>query len=174
MGTILEAIYRLINVAVIEKNDDRNSFSDLKNYMFEYLHALVGSNLKDAKFRDFKIIGLLGKKVIFRFFHSKGRGVDFRLMMNGTLTNLSIIDSKEEADYRCICFYLDDILDFEEHLPLQRIVALSSRYDISRANKISKPIIFLKLALNRNALASIYHLMVFLIKTIIRNMFQSL
>ena len=174
LGTILEAIYRLINVAVIEKNDDRNSFSDLKNYMFEYLHALVGSNLKDAKFRDFKIIGLLGKKVIFRFFHSKGRGVDFRLMMNGTLTNLSIIDSKEEADYRCICFYLDDILDFEEHLPLQRIVALSSRYDISRANKISKPIIFLKLALNRNALASIYHLMVFLIKTIIRNMFQSL
>lgn len=173
LGTILEAVYRLINVAVIEKNDDRNSLSDLKVYMFEYLHALVGSNLKDAKFRDSRLIKLLGRKVIFRFFHSKGKSVDFKLTMNGNLTDLSIIDSKKARGYRCICIYLDDILNFEEHLSLQRIVALSSRYDISRANKVKKPIIFLKLALNRNALGSIFHLTTLLIKTIIRSAFQN-
>ncbi|MEE9259697.1 MAG: radical SAM protein [Candidatus Scalindua sediminis] len=173
LGTVLEAIYRLINVAVIEKNDDRNSLSDLKNYMFEYLHALVGGNIKNAKFRDAKLLKHLGGKVIFRFFHSKGNSVDFKFTMNGSSADLSITDSKKADGYRCISFYLDDILNFEEHTPLKRIVALSSRYDIARANKTKKPIIFLKLALNRNFIATLYHLTIFLTKTIIRSIFQN-
>ncbi|MFQ5964710.1 MAG: B12-binding domain-containing radical SAM protein [Candidatus Scalinduaceae bacterium] len=173
MGTVLEAIYRLINVAVIEKNDDRNSLNDLKDYMFEYLHALVGGDIKDAKFRDSKILKSLGKKIIFRFCHSEGKSIDFKLTLNGSLANLSITDSKKERGYRCICFYLDDILNFEEHLPLKRIVALSSRYDIARANRIKKPIIFLTLAMNRNFLASMYHLSIFLTKTFIKSTFRN-
>ena len=100
LGTILEAVYRLINVAVIEKNDKRNSIGDLKNYMFEYLHALVGNNLKDVKFRDSGLLKRFGRKIIFRFFHSKDKSVDFKLTMNGKLSSLSIIDSQKAKGYR--------------------------------------------------------------------------
>jgi hypothetical protein len=141
--------------------------------MFEYLHALVGGNIKNAKFRDTKLLKYFGSKVIFRFFHSKGNSVDFKFTMNGSSADLSITDSKKADGYRCISFYLDDILNFEEHTPLKRIVALSSRYDIARANKTKKPIIFLKLALNRNFIATLYHLTIFLTKTIIRSIFQN-
>ncbi|MDR4497707.1 MAG: B12-binding domain-containing radical SAM protein [Candidatus Scalindua sp.] len=171
-GTILEAVYRLINVAVIEKNDDRNSLGDLKDCMFEYLHALVGNEIKDARFRDANLLKKFGRKIIFRFYHSRGKSVDFKLTMNGKATELSITDSRMEADYRCISLYLDDILNFEERLPLQRIISLSSRYDVARANRIKKPVIFLKLAMNRNFLASLYHLSSLLIKTILRSAFQ--
>ena len=75
-GTILEAVFRLINVAVIETNDDRNSRSDLKDCMFEYLHALVGNEIKDAQFRDSNLLRKFGKNIIFRFYHSKGKSVD--------------------------------------------------------------------------------------------------
>ncbi len=173
LGTVLEAIFRLINVAFIEKNDNRNSLNDIKDYMFEYIHAVVGCNKSNAKFKDSRIIKYLGKRIIFRFFHSKGKSVDFKLTMNGSLSNLSITDSKKVTGYRCISFYLDDILNLEENLPLKRIIALTSRYDIARANKTKKPIIFLKLAMNRNFLASIYHLTIFLTKTIIRSTFQN-
>ena len=89
--------------------------------MFEYLHALVGNEIKDARFRDANLLKKFGRKIIFRFYHSRGKSVDFKLSMNGSVTELSITDSKMEADYRCISLYLDDILNFEEHLPLQRI-----------------------------------------------------
>ncbi|GJQ57251.1 MAG: radical SAM protein [Candidatus Scalindua sp. AMX11] len=171
-GTILEAIFRLINVAVIETNDDRNSRSDLKDCMFEYLHALVGNEIKDAQFRDANLLRKFGKNIIFRFYHSKGKSVDFKLSMNGSTTDLSINDSKVEADYRCVSLYLDDILNFQEHLPLQRIFSLTSRYDVARANRKKKPMIFLTLAMNRNFLASIYHLSSLLIKTVFRSAFQ--
>ena len=172
LGTVLEAVYRLINVAVIEKNDDRNSLGDLKNYMFEYLHALVGGEIKNARFRDTRLLKYLGRKVIFRFFHSNGNSVDFKFTLNGSSADLSITDSKKANGYRCISFYLDDILDFEEHTPLKRIVALASRYDIARANKIKKPVIFLKLATNRNFIATLFNLTTFLTKTIIRSLLQ--
>lgn len=172
LGTILEAVYRLINVAVIEKNDDRNSIDDLKNYMFEYLHALVGGNIKNARYRDTWLLKYLGRKVIFRFFHSKGNSVDFKFTLNGNSVDLSITDSKKANGYRCISFYLSDILDFEEHTPLKRIVALASRYDIARANKIKKPVIFLKLATNRNFIATLFNLTTFLAKTTGKSLFQ--
>ena len=41
-----------------------------------------------------------------------------------------------------------------EHLPLQRIIALTSRYDIARANKIKKPIIFSIMIGNKNCCPS--------------------
>lgn len=140
--------------------------------MFEYLHALVGNEIKDAQFRDANLLRKFGKNIIFRFYHSKGKSVDFKLSMNGSTTDLSINDSKVEADYRCVSLYLDDILNFQEHLPLQRIFSLTSRYDVARANRKKKPMIFLTLAMNRNFLASIYHLSSLLIKTVFRSAFQ--
>ncbi|MCP5004179.1 MAG: hypothetical protein GY941_09605 [Planctomycetes bacterium] len=132
----------------------------------------MGSEIKDARFRDSDFLKRFGKRIIFRFYHSRGKSVDFKLTMNGSATKLSIKDSGKEIGYRCISFYLDDILDFEEHLPLQRIISLSSRYDVLRANKIKKPIIFLTLTMNRNFLASIYHLSFLAIKTVLRSAFQ--
>ena len=46
------------------------------------------------------------------------------------------------------------------------------RYDIARANRIKKPIIFLKLALSKNSFATISQLLLLLTKTILRSTLQ--
>jgi anaerobic magnesium-protoporphyrin IX monomethyl ester cyclase len=174
LDTVHETIYRLIFVAVTEKNDDRNSFSDIKDYMLEYLRTLVGNNINDANFRDSRILKILGKKIIFRFFHSKGNSVDFKFTKNESLTNLSIINGTRVTGYRCITIYLDDILNFEEHLPTRRFVAITTKYKIAKVNKIKKSVRYLSLILDKNLQASICHITAFIIKTAVRSTFLNL
>ncbi|MFQ5963954.1 MAG: B12-binding domain-containing radical SAM protein [Candidatus Scalinduaceae bacterium] len=174
LDTVHETIYRLIFVVVNEKNDDRNSREDLKDYMLEYLRTLVGNNINDAEFRDSRLVKSLGKKIIFRFFHSEGNSVDFKFTMNGSLTNLSITNSTKLIGYRCITVYLEDILNFEEHLPTKRIVAITTKYKIAKVNKTKKLVRYLSLVLDKNFLALIYHITAFIIKTAIRSAFLNL
>ena len=174
LDTVHETIFRLIFVAVIEKNDDRNSYSDLKNYLLEYLRTLVGININDANFKNSWLLKRLGKKIIFRFFHSGGNSVDFKFTTNGSLTNLSITNGTKVTGYRCITIDLDDILSFEEHLPPKRILAITTKYKIAKVNKIKKSVRYLSLFLDRNFQALIYHITAFIIKTAIRNAFLNL
>ena len=97
LGTVHETIFRLLLITVVEKNDDRNSFQDLKDYMLEHLKILVGINKNDANLKNSRLIKFLGKKFIFRFFHSKGNSSDFRFIKNARLTNISITNVTKVA-----------------------------------------------------------------------------
>ena len=163
-------IFRLIHITVTEKNDDRNSFSDLKDYMFEYFKTLVGININDNNFRDSGILKILGNKIIFRFFHSKGNSVDFKFTKNGRLTDLSISNSTKVAGYRCITIYLDDILNFEGHLPAKKIATIMTNHKVSKINGTKKSVRYLSLAMDKNFHALIYHVTAFLIKIAVRSM----
>lgn len=174
LDTVHETIFRLIFVAVTEKSDDRNSYSDIKDYMLEYLRTLVGIKTNDANFKDSRILKILGKKIIFRFFHSKGNSIDFRFTTDGSLTNLSITKGAKVTGYRGITIDLDDILNFEEHVPAKRIVTITTKYKIAKVNKIKKSVRYLSLFLDRNFQASIYHIVAFLIKTAVRSAFHNL
>lgn len=174
LDTVHETIFRLIFVAVIEKNDDRNSYSDLKNYLLEYLRTLVGINTNDVNFKNSWLLKRLGKKIIFRFFHSGGNSVDFKFTTNGSLTNLSITNGTKATGYRCITIDLDDILSFEEHSATKRILAITTKYKIAKVNKIKKSVRYLSLFLDRNFQALIYHITAFIIKTAIRSAFLNL
>ena len=171
--TVHETIFRLLLITVVEKNDDRNSFQDLKDYILEHLKTLVGNNKNDADLKNSRLIKILGKKFIFRFFHSKGNSIDFRFTKNGSLTNLSITNGTKVTGCKCITFYLDDILKFEEHLSTNRIVALTTRYQIAKINKTKKPLRYLMLLLDKDLQSSIYHITAFIIKTAIRSTFHN-
>ncbi len=173
LDIVHETIYRLIFVAVIEKNDDRNNYSDLKDYLLEYLRTLVGISTNDAEFKSSRLLKILGKKIIFRFFHSKGNSIDFRFTTNGSLTNLSITNGTKVPGYRCITVSLDDILNFEEHLPTKKIVAITTKYKIAKVNKIKKTRRYLSLLLDKNFQALIYHITAFIIKTTARSAFHN-
>ncbi len=173
LDIVHETIYRLIFVAVIEKNDDRNNYSDLKDYLLEYLRTLVGISTNDAEFKSSRLLKILGKKIIFRFFHSKGNSIDFRFTTNGSLTNLSITNGTKVPGYRCITVSLDDILSFEEHLPTKNIVAITTKYKIAKVNRIKKTRRYLSLLLDKNFQVLIYHITAFIIKTTARSAFHN-
>ena len=162
LGTVHETIFRLLLITV-----------DLKNYIFEHLKTLVGNNKNDADLKNSRLIKILGKKFIFRFFHSKGNSIDFRFTKNGSLTNLSITNGTKATGCKCITFYLDDILKFEEHLSTNRIVALTTRYQIAKINKTRKSLRYLMLLLDKDLQSSIYHITAFIIKTAIRSTFHN-
>ena len=147
-------------------------FLNLKDYMSEYLHTLVASNLKDVNCKVSGILKPLGKKIIFRFFHSKGNSVDFKFTMNGSSANLAVADSKNAEDYKCISITLDDILKLEEKLSIMRIVAITTKYQIAKANKTKRALRYLSLVFDRNLQASIYQITAFLIKIAIKNTFR--
>jgi magnesium-protoporphyrin IX monomethyl ester (oxidative) cyclase len=171
LDIVQNTIFRLIFVTIIEKNDNRNNILDLKDYMFEYLHTLVTSNLKDVNCKISGILKPLGKKIIFRFFHSKGNSVDFKFTMNGSSANLAVTDNKNAEDYRCISINLDDILKLEEKLSIMRIVAITTKYQIAKANKKKRALRYLSLVFDKNLQASIYHITAFLIKTATKSTF---
>lgn len=173
LDTIHETIFRLIFVSVIEKNDDRNSFSDLKDYLLEYLRTLVGISTNDTNFRKSWLIKILGQKFIFRFFHSEGNSVDFKFTTNGSVTNLLITNGTKVPGYRCITVALEDILYFEERLPTKKIVSITTRYKIAKVNKIKKTWRYLSLLFDKNFQALIYHGTAFLIKIAVRSTFRN-
>jgi hypothetical protein len=88
--------------------------------------------------------------------------------MNGSLTKLSITDSKYEKGYRCISFYLDDILKLLDKLSVNRIAAITTKYRISKANKTNKAVRYLSIVLGRHFLPTVCHVMAFLTKIKIR------
>ncbi len=173
LDTVPGTIFRLFFVSVVEKNDERNSFQDLKDSMLEHLKTLVGNNTNDANLKNSRLIKFLGKKFIFRFFHSKGNSIDFRFTKNGSQTNLSITNSTKVTGYKCITIYLDDILKSEEHLSVNRIVGLTTRYQIAKINKTRKSLRYLMLLLDKNFRASIYYITAFIIRTAIRSTFHN-
>ena len=172
LDIVQNTIFRLIFVAIIEKNDNRNSILDLKDYMYEYLHTLVTSNLKDVNCRVSGILKPFGKKIIFRFFHSKGNSVDLKFTMNGSSASLAVTDNKDEERCRCISINLDDIIKLEEKLSMMRIVAITTKYQIAKANKTKRALRYLLLVFDKNLQASIYQIIAFLIRIAIKNTFR--
>ncbi|MCP5006054.1 MAG: B12-binding domain-containing radical SAM protein [Planctomycetes bacterium] len=172
LDIVQNTIFRLIFVTIVEKNDERNSVPDLQDYMLEYLQTFVTSHLKDVDCKASCILKPLGRKIIFRFSHSNGTSVDFRFTVNGSSGNLTVTDETNTDGYRCIHITLEDILKLEEKLSIMRLVAITTRHQIAKANKRKRILRYLALIFDRNLHASMYQIVAFLTKITGKNMFR--